>query len=66
MDYYPAKYKAHLTFSPAEGYVLAPYTKIFINGREFVDEKVVDKNGIISVTGGFESDKRKITTIKNL
>lgn len=52
------------TFSPAEGYVLAPYTKIFINGREFVDEKVVDKNGIISVTGGFESDKRKITTIK--
>lgn len=64
VDYYPAKYKAHLTFSPAEGYVLAPYTKIFINGREFVDEKVVDKNGIISVTGGFESDKRKITTIK--
>ena len=64
VDYYPAKYKAHLTFSPAEGYVLAPYTKIFINGREFVDEKVVDKNGIISATGGFESDKRKITTIK--
>lgn len=64
VDYYPAKYKAHLTFSPAEGYVLAPYTKIFINGREFVDGKVVDKNGIISATGGFESDKRKITTIK--
>ena len=47
VDYYPAKYKAHLTFSPAEGYVLAPYTKIFINGREFVDGRLLIKTELL-------------------
>ena len=58
MDYYPAKYKVHLTFSPLRGLCIGTIYEDFINGREFVDEKVVDKMELLSVTGGFESGKQ--------
>lgn len=31
-DYYPAKYTAHITFTPAKGYMFSDSTKIQING----------------------------------
>lgn len=43
-DYYPAKYTAHITFTPAKGYMFSDSTKIQINdlmcGSNLVDGKI--------------------------
>ena len=42
-DYYPAKYTAHITFTPAKGYMFSDSTKIQINGLECESNLVDDK-----------------------
>lgn len=59
-DYYPAKYTAHITFTPAKGYMFSDSTKIQINGL-MCGSKLVD--GKITAERYFYSSWDKLKSI---
>lgn len=59
-EYYPACYTAHITFTPAKGYVFSNPMKIQINDIEFTS---VPYNGEITIETPFFSTKDKLTSI---
>ena len=62
-NYYPWTYKAHITITPETGYVFTSNTQITVNGTVLADEKSVNADGTITVTGDFESSKAKLISI---
>ena len=62
-NYYPWTYKAHITITPKTGYVFTSNTQITVNGTVLADEKSVNADGTITVTGDFESSKAKLISI---
>ena len=62
-NYYPWTYKAHITVTPKQGYAFTRDTQITVNGTVLVDEKSVNADGTITVTGDFESSKAKLISI---
>lgn len=61
--YYPWTYKAHLSFTPKPGYAFTDATEIAVNGWGLGDEKSVNEDGTLTVTGDFESSKDKLLSI---
>lgn len=61
--YYPWTYKAHLSFTPKSGYAFTDATEIAVNGWGLGNEKSVNEDGTLTVTGDFESSKDKLLSI---
>ena len=59
-EYYPACYTAHITFTPAKGYVFSNSMKIQIND---IESKSVPNDGEITTETKFLSTKDKLTSI---
>ena len=62
-NYYPWTYKAHITVTPKPGYVFTSDTQITVNGTVLEDEKTVNADGTITVTGAFGSSRDKLISI---
>lgn len=61
--YYPWTYKAHLSFTPKSGYAFTDATEIAVNGWGLGNEKSVNEDGTLTVTGDFESSRDKLLSI---
>ena len=61
--YYPWTYKAHLSFTPKPGYEFTDATEIVVNGWGLGNEKSVNEDGTLTVTGDFESSRDKLLSI---
>ena len=61
--YYPWTYKAHLSFTPKPGYAFTDTTEIAVNGWGLGNEKSVNEDGTLTVTGDFESSRDKFLSI---
>ena len=61
--YYPWTYKAHLSFTPKPGYAFTDATEIAVNGWGLGNEKSVNEDGTLTVTGDFESSRDKLLSI---
>ena len=61
--YYPWTYKAHLSFTPKPGYAFTDATEIAVNGWGLGNEKSVNEDGTLTVTGDFESSRDKFLSI---
>ena len=61
--YYPWTYKAHLSFTPKSGYAFTDATEIVVNGWGLGNEKSVNEDGTLTVTGDFESSRDKLLSI---
>lgn len=61
--YYPWTYKAHLSFTPKPGYAFTDATEIVVNGWGLGNEKSVNEDGTLTVTGDFESSRDKLLSI---
>ena len=59
-EYYPACYIAHITFTPAKGYVFSNSTKIQINDKKVTSVPI---DGKITVETPFSSSKDKLKSI---
>ena len=62
-NYYPWTYKAHLSFTPKPGYAFTDATEIAVNGWGLGNEKSVNEDGTLTVTGDFESSRDKLLSI---
>ena len=62
-NYYPWTYKAHLSFTPKPGYAFTDTTEIAVNGWGLGNEKSVNEDGTLTVTGDFESSRDKLLSI---
>ena len=62
-NYYPWTYKAHLSFTPKPGYAFTDTTEIAVNGWGLGNEKFVNEDGTLTVTGDFESSRDKLLSI---
>ena len=62
-NYYPWTYKAHLSFTPKPGYAFTDATEIAVNGWGLGNEKSVNEDGTLTVTGDFESSRDKLLGI---
>ena len=62
-NYYPWTYKAHLSFTPKPGYAFTDATEILVNGWGLGNEKSVNEDGTLTVTGDFESSMDKLLSI---
>ena len=62
-NYYPWTYKAHLSFTPKPGYAFTDATEIAVNGWGLGNEKSVNEDGTLTVTGDFESSMDKLLSI---
>ena len=62
-NYYPWTYKAHLSFTPKPGYEFTDATEIVVNGWGLGNEKSVNEDGTLTVTGDFESSRDKLLSI---
>lgn len=62
-NYYPWTYKAHLSFTPKSGYAFTDATEIAVNGWGLGNEKSVNEDGTLTVTGDFESSRDKLLSI---
>lgn len=62
-NYYPWTYKAHLSFTPKPGYEFTDATEIVVNNYGLGDEKSVNADGKLTVTGDFESSRDKLLSI---
>ena len=62
-NYYPWTYKAHITVTPKPGYAFTTDTQITVNGTVLEDEKTVNADGTITVTGAFQSSRDKLISI---
>lgn len=62
-NYYPWTYKAHLSFTPKPGYEFTNATEIVVNDCGLGDEKSVETDGTLNVTGDFQSNKAKLLSI---
>ena len=62
-NYYPWTYKAHLSFTPKSGYTFTDATEIAVNGWGLGNEKSVNEDGTLTVTGDFESSRDKLLSI---
>ena len=62
-NYYPYTYKAHMTFTPAAGYIVTDATEIIVNESTLSDNKTVNADGTITVTKDYVSTKDKIIKV---
>ncbi len=62
-NYYPWTYKAHLSFTPKPGYEFTDATEIVVNNYGLGNEKSVNADGKLTVTGDFESSRDKLLSI---
>ena len=62
-NYYPWTYKAHLSFTPKPGYEFTDATEIAVNNCGLGDEKSVNADGTLTVTGDFASSRDKLLSI---
>ena len=62
-SYYPYTYKAHMTFTPAAGYILTDATEIIVNESTLSDNKTVNADGTITITKDYVSTKDKIIKV---
>ena len=62
-NYYPYTYKAHMTFTPAAGYILTDATEIIVNESTLSDNKTVNADGTITITKDYVSTKDKIIKV---
>ncbi len=62
-SYYPYTYKAHMTFTPAAGYIVTDATEIIVNESTLSDNKTVNADGTITVTKDYVSTKDKIIKV---
>ena len=62
-SYYPYTYKAHMTFTPAAGYIVTDATEIIVNESTLLDNKTVNADGTITITKDYPSTKDKIIKV---
>ena len=62
-SYYPYTYKAHMTFTPAAGYIVTDATEIIVNESTLSDNKTVNADGTITITKDYPSTKDKIIKV---
>lgn len=61
-NYYPWCYKAHMTITPMEGYILTDSTNVSVNNKS-VEEKTLNTDGTLKVANPYYSNQVKLISI---